>query len=1255
MPGVGVTTVSYTTGFGDSLATVARKLGEQLPTGAWDVAVSGRVLSLERAHGGDFTATLNVLPQSLGSAVVTPQLVFTTTDWNQAQTVIVRALDDDFVDGSDALVFPALEGRVNGIRGPLVIDGGIRVGEERFLGNPLLLPGEKNLPLPQGEVTGTGTAADGLAFLTDASAMHVNARTGERPGFDPRMNDFAFIATFLTVNHLESVLTLDVASVSADILSVAKATAFSVAFQVAAGGSAEFIGTPVQTGLGGLDWTRMVVTLDGVARVGETWRLTVDLDGTASGGPSTTYSVPIGAGEAVLSSIAERLADAIRTQTPALDVEVRVGILGDSRLILTKTDGTRFNATFSVLAAPGETVEGGATLGGTLELADVGLTTWTQAAFRILSAGTGTWSIALGGAPAVTYPVQAGDTVADVTGFFEEGIDSAYAPLVSGTRVTLRTGWPTGTQPVAEDLYFVAPFNLNFRVIEDDQVDALYVDNTNSPADDVGVLTDSRITGLGMGGTTVVAGRLVPGGITYSNLEVVSVGLGRGNDHFTVETTHAGSTTVRGGAGNDTIAVETIVGHATIETGAGDDTVTVANDEQNVDQITGLLTVDMGAGEDTLVVDDSGDAVDDTTLDLTASTLTGLDMPTVAEVQTVFVQAASGTYRLRTPGYGTETGLPDTTTDFVERGAGFALVTLDYGMDDEAVAERLRALYGFDDLKVSSIRTGVDVTHRVTFIRGQAGVDHAPLEWGETRETTGLVAGLGASTDVRVATLRDGALTTERDTVQTLTVDATGGSFVLHFVRANAEGVAQDFATAPIAFNASAAAVLEALSAVLNPNNANPALPFTDNVAVEQHGTTYHLGFRGEHRDIAIAFVDVSALLGTVAVATRLDGINYYGVDLLDVRLGSDDVVNVTGTSAVTNLDLGDGDEWIYVSSAANVAMGETPAFLSGHLGTFLGTLNIDAGTGRHQLMISNEASAAGRSVLITDSLAAAAAVDPNVASDAEIFIVGLAPAGITFRADAAGDFARGITIWTGSGADVLTVDGTHFRPAATEGGQPVETVTTLNTGLGNDVVTVSLQAADDGRFVLNTQGQYSVLVPVAAGLNAAGPDTPADLVSVAVDGVALTADQVSADFGLDRIGLLVSPLLGASVEVEIVRTVAEAFTFDDAAPVLHVGEDLQPGVTEVVGVSVNGVDLADLDGVVVDPAADTVTFTAAATPPAGALVVVRMTKRITETSAVGAVTDDEDTVLGTGSTPEVDIGTNAVEEASVTTSWWWP
>src|SRR5437763_8821022 len=111
-----------------------------------------------------------------------------------------------------------------------------------------------------------------------------------------------------------------------------------------------------------------------------------------------------------------------------------------------------------------------------------------------------------------------------------------------------------------------------------------------------------------------------------------------------------------------------------------------------------------------------------------------------------------------------------------------------------------------------------------------------------------------------------------------MTVKYTCVTYFQHFEVPDGSGVNHDVATGAIRSDASAADVLSALSAVLNPNNVNPALPFTDNVAVDQHGNSYTITFQGAYPHMAIASVDTSALAGSVQVATRLDGIDYYNV-----------------------------------------------------------------------------------------------------------------------------------------------------------------------------------------------------------------------------------------------------------------------------------------------------------------------------------------------------------------------------------------
>ncbi|MBK8118775.1 MAG: VCBS repeat-containing protein [Sulfuritalea sp.] len=367
------------------------------------------------------------------------------------------------------------------------------------------------------------------------------------------------------------------------------------------------------------------------------------------------------------------------------------------------------------------------------------------------------------------------------------------------------------------------------------------------------------------------------------------------------------------------------------------------------------------------------------------------------------------------------------------------------------------------------------------------------------------------------------------------------------------------------------------------------ANPFVMSVAVA--GTEYH------------GVVEAGAAI----VATRVEGINYYEFETLNVALGSgNDIINVQGTTATTNLDTGGGDDRIYVSSAAAFAVDASanavaPDFLTGHLHNINGALNIDAGTGRAQLMISGEASTLDNNdIVITDAFANAdgivnltraprvgetwtvalnssvsvsvaygefvdsvavttrkqladalafkidqlAGFDATVASTpghdsiairnvsgllanpkgtvtlagapddvtslavsavkAEIAILGLAGGDnvfgwvdlaqgtITYRADATttsladgtsvwnGSFADGVTIWTGFGADTVVIDGTQDRPAVLNRAG-VRSITTLNTGLGDDTVYVDLQATEtngadstDGLLVLNTQGPWN-------------------------------------------------------------------------------------------------------------------------------------------------------------------------------------
>jgi len=934
------------------------------------------------------------------------------------------------------------------------------------------------------------------------------------------------------------------------------------------------------------------------------------------------------------------------------DVTTDVNVLGTSSLTIDAADGSLFTISLDLT-----NINSGRRIAGTPDQDILGSgTLWLQAAFCVPAAPVAgqEWRIVLDGIESV-HMVDSPD-VGDLTHALAGKITSDYVPVVSGATVTFTVPWtldPDTGQPLVPDPgdeYFYAPFNPNIVVVEELQVDTLNVFNGQSLASDTATLTESTLTGMGMGPETAIAGRFIPGGITYGNLEVIDLRLGIKGDDVTVESTHLGATRIDTGGGIDAVRVKTVSGHTTIDTGAGADVTTVSSAEDLLDPIAGLLTVN-GAGEDTLTVDDGGDANDNVGV-LTGTTLTDLGMGTVSEVQSVFVRAASGTFKLRAPGLGLGSGLPDLVAGHVRRIEGFGVVTLDFTQDAADTQARLAELYGSPDVRVSLARGNVGTTYRVSFVRDMAGIDQAELQWGESRSgggdlpLTGLVPDPDASVDVKVTTVRDGTTEPQLNTVQVLTVDAITGTFRIHFPLADNTGHVHDRVTGAIAAGATAGQLLDALSAVLNPNNTNNALPHTDNVAVAKFGNVYHITFQSDHADLAIDPVDIdtAALDGTLTIETRRVGISYYGVETLNVDLGSgDDVFNVRGTSAVTNLNLGDGDERIYVSSQADPGLQTTTDFLRGHLDDVAGTLNIDAGRGSHELMISDEAAVEGdTNVLITDTPAPAKARDATL-GDTEMYVIGLAGGAITYRADdAAGDFAKGISIWSGFGADVFTIDGTHRR-----GG--LATVTSLNTGLGDDVLTVALDQGEDGIFVLNTQGPYDNQIVLGVDLTAGDHRGGADDVRVFIDGVELDNSAFTVNFDTDMVSLAPAapPAVGATVRIEISRASIERFILDSAVTDLALATDVAAG--DGVSVFLDGVALEATVDFTVDAAGDTVMFAADVLPEQGAAVTVEVRKMTAETSAISQTphTDADAVDAGPSTLPLIIFGGQGRDEIS--------
>ena len=96
--------------------------------------------------------------------------------------------------------------------------------------------------------------------------------------------------------------------------------------------------------------------------------------------------------------------------------------------------------------------------------------------------------------------------------------------------------------------------------------DTLNIDDTGDGNANTGTLTATTITGLDMTGS-----------ITYDSFATLNVGLGTAGDTFTIEGTHAGTTTVNGNNGNDVINIQAISGPTTANGGNGSDTFNVGS------------------------------------------------------------------------------------------------------------------------------------------------------------------------------------------------------------------------------------------------------------------------------------------------------------------------------------------------------------------------------------------------------------------------------------------------------------------------------------------------------------------------------------------------------------------------------------------------------------------------------------------------------------------------------------------------------
>ena len=1180
----------------------------------YSVTRNGRIMNISQA--ADFTSTVSVTNNGAAStsggisiqpihAQVVQQVVLDSSNYLSGVAVGVEAIDDDFIDGGDALVFAAFEERINSIRGPLTINGGFGESDERFLNNPILYPGETNEPLADGlsQIVGslvipelvTSLDNGSRAFIEDLFATHINPNTGLRPGFDPRMNDFLYTVEFLEGRAKGGVYrVLQDHGVSQDIFSVGNSRGLNVDWGASQSVidtyfqtqvtllTSEFLsssnpaaGETISTFNSGAGWSQTMLTFKGNAATTESW--TINLTGGTSVSTQIDRSNNASGAINTLGRGIFNLRDQINA-TADYKAEVRVGLLGEVNLLIEHNDGDDFSVTASrTRTNDPSSIENTLTMSGFLgddppSLAGNVVTTYALFAKRDqdFSALTGqSLSLSIdytdtsGAAQTLTQPINISGT-ANIASVLNDIVsvvagtsaESVLNSAISGRRVAFESDWLTNQEtgnlvkPLLGDAYYYAPLNANFDVEEADQVDVLNVSNGNSPSNDSGTLTGDRLTGFGMGGDTVIGGRLLPGGITYTSLEELNIELGTGNDSLVIEDTHAGKTTINAGEGDDVVAIGNTSGTLNIEGDAGDDTIHIATSDLSgnitdaqgrLETIMGHLLFDGGAGTDRMTVDDSNDSSAEVGT-LTEDSLTGYGFGSVSEVQTLTVIGQSGFYRI-------SRGDVNVPWYYIRPGVarpGSLGVVLDVRFSSVQIQQHLEYIYGFGNVAVSLISTGDGAkTYGIEFIGQLAGADVAPIRWADPGPIN-LVANGDLGTinagEINLPNANSNKAGIEVGTRTSAEKDPSGGNTQQFLEIVNADRgtftiTLLDQATAPLPFGVTLEKLIDALQPILNPNNSDPSKPFTNNFDIVKIGNRFLLTFKGEHRDLSIAGVDidVSNLRGaTVELTTRETGISYFNLEQFDLTLGDGaNVLNIQGSSATTNVDLGGGNDEIYISSLSDLDFTKRDPSFIGNLDRIRGTLNIDGGTGDQRLLISDASSLTGDFVSIINRppFRGLPGQDlTNLDASAELFVIGASPAPISIQADRVeGTFREGFRIETGAGDDTVNITNTIYRNRIANAAE-----LELDTGLGNDDVFATLTESGNSDLIIRTQGEFNYRMILRSGLNIADLTNPEDEIAVFVDGVRLGSDQFRAVLGQNAIDLKIDGNLSRTSVVEV-------------------------------------------------------------------------------------------------------------------------
>ena len=626
---------------------------------------------------------------------------------------------------------------------------------------------------------------------------------------------------------------------------------------------------------------------------------------------------------------------------------------------------------------------------------------------------------------------------------------------------------------------------------------SLTLDDTGSSIAKNGQIDAAAINGLGMGAS----------GIAYSGIATLAVNLGSGGDNLTITNTSA-ATTVNAGSGNDTLTLQNDSNPTTINTGNGNDIVNIQKtgattgvntgtgaDTVNIGSnapggngvlanINGAVTV-TGGGNTALNIDDTGN-INPASGTLSSSSLTGFSPAPInySNLASLSLSLGSGGNAL------TIASTPAPTT--VNSGSGNDTVTLvstvspttinTQGGNDNVYIRSTNAATtvntgsGADTIMVGSLApAGGGILDNIQGALTINGDGHDNLAFDDTGSnaaktgtlTSSTLSGLGmaGATYNGIATLtinlgQGGDILTIASTngATTTNVNAGTGNDTLYVNSTSGPtnvttGSGTDFVVVG-STDPNPGAVLDNIQGALSITGAGAATT----LSLDDTGST-------------LAKTGTLTATTITGLAMGPSGVTYHAIGTVNVDLGSganNFTIGATNSSTTTNVNGGSAPETFYVQSTSgptnvntgagtntvnvgsNDALGTSEPVATSILDLIQGALTV-TGNGTDTLNLDDQGSAGHKTGTLTASTVTGLAMGSS---------------GITYNSIAT------LNTYLGSGGNIFTILSTFASPS-------VSTTTNLNSGSGNDTVTIQ---SDSGPTNVNTGAGNDTVNVVATG-----------------------------------------------------------------------------------------------------------------------------------------------------------------------------